>query len=1623
MKRASAGSWILRGCLALGAFTAALQACTRGGDHTDVCVGPGCETYDGTGGSGNTFYGDLPDADVLLGGSGGAAGYDNDASVGGAPGDAATGVAGNGALDAGDAGPGTPCQIGFVTPLSADAGDVTLSGSDDIDGEACGPEFTISVEVTSNAHSVTLFINENPLAAQDVVGGGVHFDAVLGNRGATPNTLRARATMTDGRTCDANFGSNVLVDCPGPSCTIDTPVSNDDGYLNGTLDTSGTPGLQTDVIVSTEADQAGQTVRFGIDGHFAVVADAVVAGDGRATFANVPLSEGTRTVQAECRDSLGDTTLSPETVWQVDTTPCSLFITSIAGGADPITPGNDIHSNEAGLQVLATGQITGGDCRTLWIGTCGGALAPLALSLPPNGNFSIPITLSGATGPLHLCGSVEDNAGNRSSEQEVDLNLRLDAPQVAFFSPVNGDRINLTGSNGGLVDGDPLSSACETDILVNCTEVGQAVQLLVDGNPVTSATCVSQSGLSSPFTGRATFSQRALASKNDGTLTLLTASQSASGLPTASASVSVQADCEAPICNLVSPGASTYLNAGADSALGTLGFQIDFDVASEANSVGQSVQLILDNDTNGALNSTLGVVGGASGAHFAAVSWSEGPHRAQAKCSDATGNTQTSSLGQWIVDTVPCSTSFLVAGGVTPITPIVAPGLVVQAAGSTGGGDCVSARAGLCSSLGGTFTALDPNSQAYSLPVTLANVTSSQNVCVQVTDLAGNVSTPQSATVAVRVDPPTVALTAPLEGAAFNVLSTCSTAVTASCSDDGAPVTLFVDTVASSDSPQVCSGGTATFQITLASKNDGTQTTLAVQQTADGLTSTASTVHVQADCQPPTPTISSPSCGSQLAFPEDDGNLGVAGLQHDLAVLDDGLTDVSLLVTPQGGATNTLHATGDSTTATFPLVDLGGLGSVSLSTCVTDAQGNQGCSTPCSINLVDHPVLAITSPLDHALLNSQTTDCNTAGADAGIDNGLDVVVSGTSNAVDGSAVALTTGSGATQNTTVSGGHFSACVAAPQGFGQTLSALVTDLSTGLTQSTSIQVDVDSVAPTDPIAAPSVSIINRRPGSGTLTWNAENDTGGGTLSAYHLRCSFSDITDETTWGAALELPMNTVPVAAGGPAQSETFAFKTGFDKFCVIRGEDPGGQLTPIAAGQSTEVVNAFLKTPYTTVPSNLTSISFGAAAIGDINGDLHDDFIVGTDGQGAKVYFGGPTLDTTPGITINVPSGAGSSGHFGNVVVGLGDINGDSLPDFAVSGRTLPTGAGNSAGSVYIFFGRDSSHPWPSTFNPVKSPGCGADLCLHGSVALGLFGNTVVATDFNGDHVMDVVVGAANANASAGRVYVLLGGAQLGGGILNIPSDNPNGFIIDPPGTAQVFGANAAAVGNGADALGDLVVGASGVSSPGAVFFLAGEAYPATIPATTGLVTPVGALTSFATGTATDFGFPVAALGDFNGDGFNDVCVGHDYFALGGICNVYLGQTLGFAGASSLLVYNNDQVDNDWSTFAASGFHSSFGLIGDLDKDGTGELALGSKFTVATPARPGTVELFYGGIGVSGRARSTADARFQTEGSGSLGASFVGDIDGDGFNDMAIYDSNAGPPAPGTPASKLTLLH
>ncbi|MGH7150486.1 MAG: integrin alpha, partial [Planctomycetota bacterium] len=144
---------------------------------------------------------------------------------------------------------------------------------------------------------------------------------------------------------------------------------------------------------------------------------------------------------------------------------------------------------------------------------------------------------------------------------------------------------------------------------------------------------------------------------------------------------------------------------------------------------------------------------------------------------------------------------------------------------------------------------------------------------------------------------------------------------------------------------------------------------------------------------------------------------------------------------------------------------------------------------------------------------------------------------------------------------------------------------------------------------------------------------------------------------------------------------------------------------------------------------------------------------------------------------------------------------------------------------------------------------------------------------------------------------------------------------------------------------------------------------------------------------ADGLGFRVAAAGDLNGDGFEDLLAGAPGASPGGL--PLAGQAFAYSGANGALL----------ATFDGSSPVDFFGWAicgsGDLDRDGIPEVVVGAPFAdVAGPSGlsidPGEVVVY---SGTSAILTLGGDAPFDEFGSGVAGP---GDLDGDGFPDLIV---------------------
>ena len=157
-------------------------------------------------------------------------------------------------------------------------------------------------------------------------------------------------------------------------------------------------------------------------------------------------------------------------------------------------------------------------------------------------------------------------------------------------------------------------------------------------------------------------------------------------------------------------------------------------------------------------------------------------------------------------------------------------------------------------------------------------------------------------------------------------------------------------------------------------------------------------------------------------------------------------------------------------------------------------------------------------------------------------------------------------------------------------------------------------------------------------------------------------------------------------------------------------------------------------------PGSGMHLGTGILGLGDINSDGKPDFAVGAHGVGKTfIYFGGK--DVLDGITDITLAGGD------NMV--MGDLNGDGLKDLIIHQRRQAVE--NAIDSIFIYYGRI---PDPVAIDTV--PG----LIISGGDGFTFFGNAMDIGDLNNDGFDDLVIGESLFNGSEGKIYIYMGKPQ-----------------------------------------------------------------------------------------------------------------------------------------------------------------------------------------------------------------------------------------------------------------------
>ena len=346
--------------------------------------------------------------------------------------------------------------------------------------------------------------------------------------------------------------------------------------------------------------------------------------------------------------------------------------------------------------------------------------------------------------------------------------------------------------------------------------------------------------------------------------------------------------------------------------------------------------------------------------------------------------------------------------------------------------------------------------------------------------------------------------------------------------------------------------------------------------------------------------------------------------------------------------------------------------------------------------------------------------------------------------------------------------------------------------------------------------------------------------------------------------------------------------------------------------------------------------------------DLVDTIVINHQG-----VIDAPLFDTTlTSLTTAFTFVGDSTGDkFGYAVASAFDVNGDGFSDLIV-GAPYDDNTASNSGNVRVLSGSDGS----------------VLFSFDGDSASDLFGKAVAgAGDVNGDGFSDIIVGALgddnNSLSNSGNARVFSG---LDGSIL---------FSIDGSSAGDNFGRSVSSAGDiNGDGFDDFAVGANGdsntASSSGSVTVFSGMD---------------GSVLFTVNGDAAsdNFGYAVAAAGDVNGDGTDDLIIGARFHEFARVVSGIDGSTL----------YTFDN--------AAPGeyFGRAVSSAGDVNGDGFADVIVGANMdSNAGLTDSGSATVF---SGADGSILFTLNGLNPNDEFGGSVAP-VGDMNGDGLDDFII---------------------
>lgn len=460
------------------------------------------------------------------------------------------------------------------------------------------------------------------------------------------------------------------------------------------------------------------------------------------------------------------------------------------------------------------------------------------------------------------------------------------------------------------------------------------------------------------------------------------------------------------------------------------------------------------------------------------------------------------------------------------------------------------------------------------------------------------------------------------------------------------------------------------------------------------------------------------------------------------------------------------------------------------------------------------------------------------------------------------------------------------------------------------------------------------------------------------------------------------------------------------------------------------------------IASNASGGDFGreVSNVGDVNGDGVNDMCIGAplaNSNGATYFIYGQSTNYSTifeganidGLNGGILEGLAFGDHFGARIDQAGDFNGDGFGDVIISGLYANPNDNNSSGEIYLLLGRSNMFTFLPELSDFLNPPNGFK--ITGKDALDNAGSSVAGIgDVNGDGYDDIMIGALGAEEifpeleDVGEVYIIYGRPQIWQPVLDLNDINGNnGFQFNGIAPNDFAGASGSRVGDiNGDGRDDFIIGAPGVNKNADtvqvgecyVFFGKNEDFPASI--TSAYLDGSNGFT-IRGANRRDLIENVTHLGDFNGDGIDDLAVGSTRVNNeDGEAYVIFGKPGAFP---PVILLENLDGGNGFTIEAKENFGNGAGIVsaaGDINGDGLADLAIGAPGDpIPFGSSPGEVYIVYGTNSSFGPSISVVDLNgengFTIKGGDQndvLGRALagLGDINGDEIDDLLI-GSNA----------------